>query len=114
MDGSGVFLAIASIFISNLNGVPVKFSTLVIILITSTALTMATPSVPSSSLFSLIIILTAIDVDTRDVSLLFAVDWILDRLRCTTNVLGDCFAAAVIEKLSHEELKKLNYIKIEQ
>lgn len=105
LDGTALFLSVASIFIARLNGVDVNASTLIVILITTTAVSMAMPSVPSSSLVALLIVLSAIDVDPKDVSLLFAVDWILDRFRTTSNVLGDCYAAAVIEKVSQKELR---------
>lgn len=105
LDGTALFLSVASIFVARLNGVDVNVSTLIVILITTTAVSMAMPSVPSSSLVALLIVLSAIDVDPKDVSLLFAVDWILDRFRTTSNVLGDCFAAAVIEKVSQKELR---------
>lgn len=69
-------------------------------------------------------------MDARDISLLFAVDWMLyeflletfvgffllnfnfslcsDRCRTTSNVIGDCFAAAVIEKFSKKDLMKMD------
>lgn len=104
-DGVAVFLSIASIFVARLNGVDVNVSILVMILITTTVVSMSIPSVPSASLVALLIVLSAIDVDPKYVALLFAVDWIIDRFRTTSNVLADCFATAVIEKISQKELR---------
>lgn len=126
-NGTALFLAISSIFISRLNGVTLTYSTLFTILLMVTVSSMSIPSAPSSSLVMLLVILTTIDVDARDISLLFAVDWMLyvwkvwtwnlisnlkfydrDRCRTTSNVLGDCFAAAVIEQFSKKDLIKMD------
>lgn len=88
---------------------------------TSTAASFSSASVPSAALVLLLMVLTAIDIPDQDVFLLFAVDWLVyeffylklvkligfyssDRFRTTNNMLGDCYAAAVVEKLSKKEL----------
>lgn len=76
-NGTAMFLAIAAIFISRLNGASLTYSTLFTILLMATISSMSIPSAPSSSLVMLLVILTTIDVDARDISLLFAVDWML-------------------------------------
>ncbi len=76
-DGGAMFLAISSIFIARLAGTELTYSTLFIILLMATISSMSMPSVPSSSLVMLLVILTTIDVDAHDISLLFAVDWML-------------------------------------
>ena len=52
----------------------------------------------------MLIVLTAIDAPYQDVSLLWAIDWFVDRCRTTNNMLGDCYGAAVVEALSKKEL----------
>ncbi|KAJ6647683.1 Excitatory amino acid transporter [Pseudolycoriella hygida] len=106
-NGTAMFLAISSIFISRLDGASLTYSTLFTILLMATISSMSIPSAPSSSLVMLLVILTTIDVDPRDISLLFAVDWILDRCRTTSNVIGDCFAAAVVESFCKIDLAKM-------
>lgn len=76
-NGTAMFLAMATIFISRLDGVTLTYSTLFTILLMATIASMSMPSVPSGSLVMLLVILTCIDVDARDISLLFAVDWML-------------------------------------
>lgn len=76
-NGTAMFMAIASVFVAHLNGITLGFDSLLIVLITSTALSMAMPSIPSASLVMLLIILDSINVDPSNVSLLFGVDWIL-------------------------------------
>lgn len=38
-------------------------------------------------------------------SLIIAVDWIIDRFRTVVNVLGDSFGAAIVDHYSQSELK---------
>ncbi|KAF4530504.1 hypothetical protein B566_EDAN017521 [Ephemera danica] len=105
MDGTALFVSIASIFIAQINEIPLSMGEYVTICLTSTAASIASASVPSAALVLMLIVLTAIDAPVQDVSLLFAVDWFVDRVRTTNNMLGDCYAAAVVEHLSRDELK---------
>lgn len=70
-------MSMATCFIAHLNGATLGFDSLFIVCITSTALSMAMPAIPSASLVMLLVILGSIDVDPGNLSLLFAIDWIL-------------------------------------
>merc|ERR1711993_228873 len=108
MDGTALFVTVASVFIAQLNNIPLNAADYVTIVLTSTAASVASASVPSAALVLMIIVLTAIDVPVQDVSLLWAVDWFVDRCRTTNNMLGDCYAAAVVEALSSKELSAMD------
>lgn len=75
MDGTALFISIASIFIAQMSGMTLGFGELVTVLLTSTAASMSSASVPSAALVLLLVVLTAIDAPVQDVTLLFAVDW---------------------------------------
>lgn len=70
-------MCISACFIAQLNGVALGLDSLFIILITSTALSMAIPTIPSASVVMLLVVLGAVDLDPSNVSLLFAIDWIM-------------------------------------
>ncbi|KAH8266474.1 hypothetical protein KR044_002297, partial [Drosophila immigrans] len=108
MDGTALFIAVASIFIAQMSGMVLGFGELLTVLLTSTAASMSSASVPSAALVLLLVVLSAIDAPVQDVTLLFAVDWFVDRIRTTNNMLGDCYAAAVVEELSRKELMALD------
>ena len=55
-----------------------------------------------------------IDCPVADVSLLWTVDWFVDRCRTTNNMLGDCYGAAVVETLSRAELRQMDRISAEK
>ncbi|XP_034101046.1 excitatory amino acid transporter isoform X1 [Drosophila albomicans] len=108
MDGTALFISVASIFIAQMSGMVLGFGELLTVLLTSTAASMSSASVPSAALVLLLVVLSAIDAPVQDVTLLFAVDWFVDRIRTTNNMLGDCYAAAVVEELSRKELMALD------
>ncbi|XP_011055331.1 PREDICTED: excitatory amino acid transporter isoform X1 [Acromyrmex echinatior] len=108
MDGTALFVAVASIFIAQMNGIFMGFGEIITVILTSTAASVSSASVPSAALVLLLVVLSAIDAPVNDVSLLFAIDWFVDRIRTTNNMLGDCYAAAVVEQLSKKELMALD------
>ncbi|KAJ6635585.1 putative sodium-dependent excitatory amino acid transporter glt-6 [Pseudolycoriella hygida] len=113
-NGTALFMSMATAFIAQLSGVTLQLDSLIIVLVTATALSMAMPAIPSASLVMLLVIMGSIDIDPSNVSLLFAIDWILDRFRTTSNVLDDCFAAAIVEKWSERELNETDEMEMER
>ncbi|XP_032515594.1 excitatory amino acid transporter isoform X1 [Danaus plexippus] len=114
MDGTALFLAVASVFVCQMNNLHLGFAQLATIFLTSTAASVSSASVPSAAMVLLLVVLAAVDAPTHDVSLLFAVDWLVDRIRTTNNMLGDCYAAAVVEKLSKNELMACDAASMDQ
>uniref|UniRef100_A0A182RBP3 Amino acid transporter n=1 Tax=Anopheles funestus TaxID=62324 RepID=A0A182RBP3_ANOFN len=105
MDGTALFIAVASIFIAQMSNMALNVGQVVTVILTSTAASMSSASIPSAALVLLLIALSAIDAPINNATLLFAIDWFVDRIRTTNNLLGDCYAAAVVEHLSRNELK---------
>lgn len=108
MDGTALFVTVASIFIAQMNDIPLNAGALATVVLTSTATSIAAASVPSAALVLMLIVLAAIDAPYRDVSLLWAVDWFVDRCRTTNNMLGDAYGAAIVEALSKKELEAMD------
>ena len=75
MDGTALFVTVASIFIAQINGMVLNAGDLVTVVLTATATSVAAASVPSAALVLMLIVLSAIDAPVQDVSLLWAVDW---------------------------------------
>lgn len=47
-----------------------------------------------------------VGLPTRELSLLLLVDWLLDRIRTSVNVLGDSIGCGIIYHMSKEKLHK--------
>merc|ERR1719452_357436 len=108
MDGTALFVTVASIFIAQMNNIPLNAGSYTTVVLTSTAASIASASVPSAALVLMLIVLSAIDAPVQDVSLLWAIDWFVDRCRTTNNMLGDAYGAAVVEALSRKELQAMD------
>merc|ERR1712212_1349347 len=91
-----------------MNDIPLNGGSYATVVLTSTAASIASASVPSAALVLMLIVLSAIDAPYQDVSLLWAIDWFLDRCRTTNNMLGDCYGAAIVESLSRKELEMMD------
>lgn len=105
MDGTALYEAVAAIFIAQLRGLEMSFSRIIAVSITATAASIGAAGIPQAGLVTLVMVLDTVGLPAEDVTLVIAVDWMLDRIRTVVNVLGDSFGAAIVEHFSKKELK---------
>nr|KAF6343658.1 solute carrier family 1 member 2 [Pipistrellus kuhlii] len=108
MDGTALYEAVAAIFIAQMNGVVLDGGQIVTVSLTATLASVGAASIPSAGLVTMLLILTAVGLPTEDISLLVAVDWLLDRMRTSVNVVGDSFGAGIVYHLSKSELDTID------
>ncbi|KAJ3593752.1 hypothetical protein NHX12_006086 [Muraenolepis orangiensis] len=105
MDGTALYEAVAAIFIAQMNGIELDWGQIVTVSMTATLASVGAASIPSAGLVTMLLILTAVGLPTEDISLLVAVDWLLDRFRTSVNVVGDSYGAGIVYYLSKDELE---------
>ncbi|XP_031415024.1 solute carrier family 1 member 9 [Clupea harengus] len=108
MDGTALYEAVAAIFIAQMNGIELDGGQIVTVSMTATLASVGAASIPSAGLVTMLLILTAVGLPTQDISLLIAVDWLLDRMRTSINVVGDSFGAGIVDFLSRAELAEID------
>ncbi|GIY43275.1 hypothetical protein CDAR_257681 [Caerostris darwini] len=112
MDGTALYEAVAAIFIAQMNGIYLSAGQVISVSLTATAASIGAASVPSAGLVTMLLVLTSVGLPTEDISMIVAVDWLLDRVRTSINVLGDAFGAGIIHHLCRGELESTNVNRI--
>lgn len=117
MDGAAIFQCVAAVFIAQLNNVELKAGQIFTILVTATASSVGAAGVPAGGVLTIAIILEAIGLPTQDLSLILAVDWIVDRTTTVVNVEGDALGAGILHHLNQKAMKRgeqeLSEVKVE-
>ncbi|XP_074873978.1 neutral amino acid transporter B(0) isoform X2 [Carettochelys insculpta] len=118
MDGAALFQCVAAVFIAQLNNIPLNFIQVITILVTATASSVGAAGIPAGGVLTLAIILEAVGLPTNDISLILAVDWLVDRTCTVLNVEGDAFGAGLLQVYSERtmgntEVEELTQIKID-
>ncbi|EFO92604.1 hypothetical protein CRE_26016 [Caenorhabditis remanei] len=100
MDGNALYEAVAVIFIAQIN-----ISIYHLHNVTATFASIGLNAVPAG-LVSMFVILSTVNLPVSDISLLFTVDWFIDRVRTALNVLGDAYCACVVQHFMESDLAR--------
>uniref|UniRef100_T1J799 Calponin-homology (CH) domain-containing protein n=1 Tax=Strigamia maritima TaxID=126957 RepID=T1J799_STRMM len=108
MDGTALFIAVASLFIAQINGYEATVGEIITIIFTSTAVSVASAAVPSASIYLMAMTLSVLPIENAmgHVNLLLIIDWLLGRFRTVNNVVGDCYAVALFQHIYREDIAK--------
>jgi proton glutamate symport protein len=102
LDGSTLYLAVASIFVAQAAGVPLSLSQQLPIMLTLMLTSKGVAAVPRASLVILSGTLTTFGLPLEGVALILGVDAFLDMARTSINLVGNCLAAAVMARWEGE------------
>lgn len=98
LDGSTLYLALATIFISQITHHPLSIMQQVILMLTLMAASKGIAAVPRVALVVLTATLPQFGLNPMAVAFLLGIDQILDMGRTTVNLIGNCVAAAVVAR----------------
>lgn len=104
MDGTALYEAVAAIFIAQVNGMDLGIGQILAISVTATAASIGAAGIPQAGLVTMVMVLETVGLPAKDVTIILAVDWLLDRFRTAINVLGDSIGAGIVYHLSKDEL----------
>uniref|UniRef100_A0A5K3ERW8 Amino acid transporter n=2 Tax=Mesocestoides corti TaxID=53468 RepID=A0A5K3ERW8_MESCO len=106
-DGPAVFISCACMFVAQMELSPVPATTVVVIWLLTSVSVLAIPHIPSASIIISITILNSAGVATKSTAYLYAIDWLLDRLRAgvatTTTMVGAAFMHEVSKRKTQKE-----------
>jgi len=105
MDGTALYEAVAALFIAQLRNVPLTFGGIVAVSVTATAASIGAAGIPQAGLVTMVMVLDTLGLPAEDVTIIIAVDWLLDRFRTTINVMCDSIGAVLVNHLSRNDLR---------
>ncbi len=98
LDGSTLYLSMASLFVAQAAGVHMAFSQQLLMMLTLMLTSKGVAAVPRASLVILAGTLASFGLPLSGVALLLGADALMDMARTSVNLLGNCMATAVVAR----------------
>ena len=99
-DGTALYQATAVLFIAQALELNLSLGDQVMVMLTTLIASVGAGGIPSGSFVTMPLIFAAVRMPVDKIPILLTVDWLLDRLRTTSNVLGDMTVAVLIDRIS--------------
>ncbi|KAF7493932.1 Excitatory amino acid transporter 1 [Sarcoptes scabiei] len=104
MNGSAMYYPMVGVFISQIKQVPQNFLSLTVLCVFALVMSMGFPGVPAggTTLITHLAFASILGIDNPQdmIIMVLTLDWIMERFRTITNIMGDCFVAKCVEKLA--------------
>jgi proton glutamate symport protein len=98
LDGTTLYLAMASIFVAQGAGVHLTFGQQLVMMLTLMLTSKGVAGVPRAAIVILTGTLATFHLPKEGIAVLLGVDALLDMARTSINVLGNCLASAVVAR----------------
>jgi Na+/H+-dicarboxylate symporter len=99
-DGTALYQATAVLFMAQALGYQLSIADQVIVMLTTLVASIGAGGIPSGSFVTMPLIFAAVRLPVDKIPILLTVDWLLDRCRTTSNVLGDMTVAVLLDRVS--------------
>jgi proton glutamate symport protein len=104
LDGSTLYLAIASVFVAQAAGIELSMGTQLTMMLTLMLTTKGVAAVPRASIVVLSGTLVGFGLPLEGIALILGVDEFMDMARTSVNLLGNCVATTVVSRWEGEKL----------
>ncbi|MEM0998331.1 MAG: cation:dicarboxylase symporter family transporter [Bacteroidota bacterium] len=105
MDGTALYQGVAAIFIAQVYGIDLSFTSQLIMVLTATLASVGAAGVPGAGMITLAVVLGTAGIPIEGIALIFGLDRILDMFRTMINIIGDITCAAVLAKSEGETIE---------
>lgn len=102
MDGTTVYLSLASVFAAQAAGIPLTFGQQLAMMLTLMLTSKGVAAVPRASLVILSATLASFGLPLEAVAVILGVDELMDMARTTVNLVGNCLATVVMARWEGE------------
>ncbi len=97
MDGTAIYLGICALFFAQFFGIELHFADYAMLLLTCTFGSIGAAGIPSGSIIFMGMVLNSVGLPIEGIGLLLGVDRILDMIRTTINITGDCAITLLVD-----------------
>ena len=98
-DGIMLYEVVAALFVAQISGVDLTSAQTIQLALTSALAAAGIAGVPEAGFITLSLVLSSAGLPLASLPLLLTVDWLLGRLRATTNVTSDLLVATLLDRL---------------
>jgi Na+/H+-dicarboxylate symporter len=102
LDGSSVYLALASVFVAQAAGMHMSLSQQLVMVFTLMLTSKGIAGVPRATLVVLLATASIFHLPTEPMFMILGIDALMDMARTSVNVIGNCLACAVIARSEGE------------
>ncbi len=99
-DGTALYQASAVLFMAQALGYQLSLADQLVVVLTTLVASVGAGGIPSGSFVTMPLIFAAVRLPVEKIPILLTVDWLLDRCRTTSNVLGDMTVAVLLDRVS--------------
>lgn len=98
MDGTAIYLAICTCFFAQFFGIDLTMADYAVLLLTCTLGSIGAAGIPSGSIIFMGMVLHSVGLPIEGIGLLLGVDRVLDMVRTTINITGDCAITMMVDR----------------
>ena len=111
-DGTALYEAMAALFISQMLGRQLDLGQQLLVVITSVVASVGAAGIPRAGLVTMTLVFRAVNLPPEYITILFAVDWFLDRCRTMVNVLGDVTVSCILDGRESEKAEQIRLAQV--
>lgn len=97
MDGTAIYLGICALFFAQFFGIDLQTGDYAVLLLTCTLGSIGAAGIPSGSIIFMGMVLHSVGLPIEGIGLLLGVDRVLDMVRTTINITGDCAITLMVD-----------------
>lgn len=98
MDGTAIYLGICALFFAQMFGIELQMADYAVLLLTCTLGSIGAAGIPSGSIIFMGMVLHSVGLPIEGIGLLLGVDRVLDMVRTTINITGDCAITMIVDR----------------
>jgi Na+/H+-dicarboxylate symporter len=109
MDGTAINIGICALFFAQFFGVELQLADYAVLLLTCTLGSIGAAGIPSGSIIFMGMVLHSVGLPIEGIGLLLGVDRVLDMVRTTINITGDCAITMMVDATEKTLNKEVYY-----